>query len=129
MNLDSFNDRWLTPSYSLHSLAKMVKSSCNSGNFVQLVQVPTRFQHNSVTGVTVSSCIDHVYTNFRFRCSEVKVIPFGNSDHDIVEYVRLSKEPPSPSRTICKRSYRNFVLADYLAACKLIGLLYFVVKI
>ena len=114
INLDSLNDKWLHPSYHLLSLSKMVVSACNICNLRQLVCEPTRFQYNSVSGVTNSSCIDHVYTNYRFRCSEVKIIPFGNSDHNIVEYTRFSKDPPTPSRIIRKRSYKNFVLSDFL---------------
>ena len=45
-------------------------------------------------------------------------MPFGNSDHELVEYTRFSKEPPGPSRTIRKRSYKNFVVKDYLAQLK-----------
>ena len=114
INLDSLNDEWLHPSYHLLSLSKMVVSAWNICNVRQLVCEPTRFQYNSVSGVTNSSCIDHVYTNYRFRSSEVKIIPFGNSDHNIVEYTRFSKDPPTPSRIIRKRSYQNFVLSDFL---------------
>ena len=61
------------------------------------------------------SCLDHVYTNCKYRCSQINIVQFGNSDHEMVEYTRFSKEPPSPSRTIRKRSYKDFVLEDYLA--------------
>ena len=115
MNLDALNNNWLSSSYSLFTLSKMVKSTCNSSNFSQLVQEPTRHQFNSVTGKTSISCLDHIYTNYRFRCSVAKVIPFGNSDHNIVQYVRFSKEAPSPSRTIRKRSYKTFILTEFLA--------------
>ena len=54
------------------------------------------------------SCIDHVYTNTRFRCSDPVVISFGDSDHDIIKYTRYSKNPPIPGRIICKRSYKEF---------------------
>ena len=85
MNLDVLDEKWLQQSYHLLSLSKMVQSACALGNFTQLVNVPTRFQFNSVTGVTAASCIDHVYTNYRFRSSEVNVHPFGNSDHELLE--------------------------------------------
>ena len=60
------------------------------------------------------SCIDHVYTNSRFRCSEVTVTTFGGSDHNIIGYIRYTKVPPSPARTVKKRSYKNFILEDFL---------------
>ena len=37
------------------------------------------------------------------------------SDHDMISYTRLSKEPPVPSRTIRKRSYKNFCEEQFLA--------------
>ena len=57
-----------------------------------------------------------MYTlNNQFRCSKVSAIPFGNSDHDLISYVRYSKEPPAPARTIRRRSYKNFVAEDFIA--------------
>ena len=44
--------------------------------------------------------------------------PFGDSDHDLVGYIRLSKAPPSPARTIRKRSYKNFKQEDFLKDLK-----------
>ena len=55
-----------------------------------------------------SRTLDHVYTNTKYRCSPVSVSSFGNSDHDAISYLRYSKEPPSPAKTIRKRSYKNF---------------------
>ena len=98
---------------SLFSLANMISATYNIGCFSQLVQEPTKFQYNSVTNSTNFSCIDHVYTTHKFRCSDVRVVPFGNSDHDLIEYVRYCKEPPAPSRTIRKRSYKNFDLEKF----------------
>ena len=60
------------------------------------------------------SCIDHAYTNAKYRMSKVKVISVGCSDHDAIMYTRLSKEPKPPSRTIRKRSYKNFSETDYI---------------
>ena len=76
MNLDAFNDKWLRPDYHLASLARLVQTSCNLGDFSQLVTAPTRFQFNSVRNITDISHIDHVYTNTKYRCSTVSVIPF-----------------------------------------------------
>ena len=114
MNLDSLNDRWLQHDYNLFSLSRMVHECCNMSNFSQLVKEPTRLQYNSVQNTTSISCIDHVYTNVKYRCSAVTVTSFGNSDHDMISYARYSKEPPIPARTIRKRSYKKFVPEKYL---------------
>ena len=114
MNLDSLNNRWLDPSYHLVTLSNLVQSACYSMDFSQLVFLPTRSQYNSTTDRTSISCIDHIYTNRKYRCSEVTVIPFGGSDHDIIGYTRFAKVPPAPSRTIRKRSYKKFVKEIFL---------------
>ena len=114
MNLDTLNDRWIQPDYSLLSLSKMVLNCCSMNNFSQLVNKVTRVQYNSVSMSTSMSCIDHLYCNSRHRISPVKVISFGSSDHDAILYTRYSKEPTPPSRTIRKRSYKDFKVEDYV---------------
>ena len=114
MNLDCLGGRWLQSGYSLVSLGRMVDECCSSNNFTQMVDKVTRVQYNSVRNETSLSCIDHVYCNARYRMSPVKIIPFGGSDHDAIVYTRYSKEPKPPSRTIRKRSYKNFKEADYI---------------
>ena len=114
MNLDSLNGKWLRPDYNLVTLSRLVETACNVSNYSQLVAVPTRFQYNRVREVTDYSCIDHVYANKKHRCSDIIVTPYGGSDHDIVGYTRFSKVPPEPSRTIRKRSYKDFILEDFL---------------
>ena len=96
MNLDSLDDNWLKSNYYLWSLSKMVQSACQKGNLSQIMKIPTQFQHNSCLKTTSISCLDHVYTNARFRCSEVKAIPFGNSDHVLLRSLPFS---PVPSRS------------------------------
>ena len=114
MNLDSLGDKWLQPEYSLSYLARMVQDICNTNNFFQHVKEATRVQHNSVTNVTAVSCIDHIYCNIQYRCSSVKVISAGTSDHDMISYIRVSKEPPTPARTMRRRTYKNFSQEKYL---------------
>ena len=87
---------------------RMVNSTCNYLNLSQLVKQPTRHQFNSIKKTTSSSCIDHIYTNAKYRCSNVEISSFGSSDHDLIGYTRYSKDPPEPSRTIRKRTYKNF---------------------
>ena len=115
MNIDAYRGRWLQSDYRLVSLARLVHDACNIGNFTQLVTEPTRSMFNSVTNTTDFSGIDHVYCNAKFKCSKPVVTAFGGSDHDIVGYVRYSKVPPSPARTVRKRSYKNFKKEDFLA--------------
>ena len=115
MNLDALGGRWMEPDYHLYSLAKLVQTACDLSNFHQLVNQPTRSQYNSVKRTTDISCIDHIYTNMKFRCSEAVVTSFGDSDHDLISYVRFAKDPPVPARTIRKRSYKNFKKEKFLA--------------
>ena len=118
MNLDTLSGRWLQSDYHLVTLSRLVQTHCNLGNLSQLVQVPTRYQYNGIKQATDYSCIDHVYTNSKLRCSGIRVTPFGSSDHDLVGYIRYTKIPPEPSRTIRKRSYKNFVLEEFLKDLK-----------
>ena len=114
MNLDCLHGKWLKSDYSLVSLARMVNTHCSVNNLSQLVKVVTRVQYNATRNTTDMSCIDHVYTNVKHRCSEITVTSFGSSDHDLIGYTRYSKEPPAPSRTVRKRSYKNFDSVKYL---------------
>jgi hypothetical protein len=114
MNIDCLNDRWLEPGYNLLSLSKLIQNTCNAYNLSQLVTEATRIQYNSIENTTSISCIDHVYTNARYRCSTVTVTSFGSSDHDLLGYTRFSKEPTAPARTVRKRSYKNFVAENFL---------------
>ena len=93
---------------------RIVLSCCNNINFCQVVDKVTKVQFNSVRNQTVASCIDHVYTNSKHRISPVRIISCGTSDHDAIAFLRYSKEPHAPSRTIRKRSYKNFNREEYL---------------
>ena len=115
MNLDFLSGKWLQPSYRLCSLTRKVQDICNTNNFSQLVSQPTRYMYNSVTNSTEISCIDHVYCNSKLKCSTPSIIPSGASDHDIVSYVRYTKAPPTPARTIRRRSYTSFNEQDFLS--------------
>ena len=120
MNLDYLPSRWLQPGYRLYSLTKLVQNTCNANNFSQLVKEPTRAMYNSVSGITDISCIDHVYCNYRHKCSTPRVLVSGASDHDILSYVRFSKNPPSPARVTRRRSYKNFVQEEFLQHLSLV---------
>ena len=64
----------------------MVNSCCNANNFSQLVKAVTRVQYNAVSNTTDVFCIDHLYTNAKYRSSTVTVTSFGSSDHDMIGY-------------------------------------------
>ena len=115
MNLDYLPSKWLKPNYRLYSLTKMVQNTCNAYNFSQLVNEPTRTMYNSVSKSTEMSCIDHIYCNYKHKASPPRVVVCGASDHDAVSYVRYSKGPPTPARTIRRRSYKQFVEEAFLA--------------
>ena len=115
MNLDSLKGRWLEPGYPLVFLARMVVDCCNANNFKQMVDNITRSQYNSVKHQASISCIDHLYCNARYRISPVKVLTCGASDHDAISYIRYSKEPRAPTKTVRKRSYKDFDQEAYLA--------------
>ena len=60
-------------------------------NMTQLVTEVTRAQYNSVSEKTDLSCIDHIYTNSKHKCSTPTVTSFGDSDHNIIGFIRLSR--------------------------------------
>ena len=114
MNLDYLPTKWLQSSYRLYSLTKLVQNSCNAYNFSQLVTDPTRIMYNSVAKTVEMSCIDHIYCNAKYKCSTPTITVSGASDHDMIGYIRYSKAPPSPARTIRRRSYKDFIEEDFI---------------
>ena len=103
MNLDCLNNNWLNPHYHLYSLSQLVQRSCNLFNICQIVKGITRSQFNSVRNHANVSCIDHIYTNVKFKCSQAVIESFGNSDHDLVGFVRRSKDLSVCAKTIRKK--------------------------
>ena len=98
MNIDVYQGKWLRPDYSLLSLSRLIKSACDISSFDQLVQDITRIQFNSVSNVTKISCIDHIYTNTKFRCSAATVISFGDSD----KLYTIFQEPTNTIKNCCE---------------------------
>ena len=93
MNLDSFEYKWKSSSYRLHRLSQLVFRYCNANNLEQIVESVTRVQHNGVTNISSVSCLDHIYTNVKYKCSAAEVVCFGDIDHDMIGITRLSKKP------------------------------------
>ena len=106
MNLDSYRNAWLSPDYNLYSLSQLVQRSCNLNNITQIVKDVTRSQFNSVRYETSLSCIDHIYTNAKYKCSKPEICSFGNSDHDLIGFIRLSKEK-DVIKTLIKKGESN----------------------
>ena len=96
----------------------MVQNYCDTGNFSQLVEGPTRMMYNSVSKTTELSCIDHVYTNASNKFSNPTINSFGASDHDLITYTRYSTNSPTNSFTVRKRSYKNFQPTKFLQDLK-----------
>ena len=71
--------------------------------------------YNSISKTKEMSCIDHIYCNYKHKISPPRVVVCGASDHDAVSYIRYSKGPPMPARTIRRRSYKDFVEESFLA--------------
>ena len=115
MNLDSYENKWKDQSYHLYHLSQLVHRFCNLSNMDQLVNGVTRSQYNSVTKKTTVSCLDHIYTNVRFKCSAPTIMSFGDSDHELIGFTRLSKQPQDVTHTIRKRSYKFFDEEQFLA--------------
>ena len=108
MNLDHSPNCWLQSSYRLCSLTRLVENTCDTNNFTQLVKQATRFMYNSVANKTEMSCIDHIYTNAKHKCTLASVLSTGTSDHKLVGFTRYSKDPPVPAQIVQKRSYKDF---------------------
>ena len=85
----------------------LLRESCS-----QTVNKYTRFQ--KVGGHLQKSCLDHVATNVPEKCSVPEVYTVGSSDHLPVMVTKFSREIKTQPKTIKKRNYKNFILADFL---------------
>lgn len=57
-----------------------------------MVKKPTRVCKKK-DGSKSETCIDHVFTNSNYLCSEALSVPVGYSDHNLVVLVRKTKVP------------------------------------
>ena len=91
----------------------MVQDFLLEESFFQLIKQYTHSE--KVRGGTVSrSCLDHVYTNAPGKCDTPKVESAGDSDHLAVIFNKYSSELKIKPQTIQKRSYKFFVVRDFL---------------
>ena len=85
-----------------------IKQICNILNLEQLVNSATR-----VTPYT-SSCIDLIFTNVSAKHSYTNVLPISFSDHFLTVTAINFTIPDRPFRFVRKRSYKNFISADFI---------------
>ena len=77
----------------------------------QCVKGPTRHWPNQA-----SSGLDHYYTNRPEKLSAVQTQYCGGSDHMLIFAVRYGKSIRSAPSYIRKRSFKNFIPSDFIAA-------------
>ena len=61
-----------------------------------------------------ASCIDHCYTNSPQKVSEPELLAVGTSDHLGLVVRKFSKNVKSKPNTVKKRSYKDFIIEDFL---------------
>lgn len=81
------------------------KSFCDSVNFTQLINSPTRL---NLKCHEKSTLIDLILTNVPHKFSAVGVFCNDLSDHCVVAAVRNTKMPKCKPRVICKRNFKKF---------------------
>ena len=99
--------------YKLRSLILELFNRIIPHGFVQVVSVATR-----VSSGHEPSGLDHVYSNFPEKLSEVQVKKRGSSDHSLIFVKRFTRSPVINPRIIRKRSYKNFNSFDYRNAVR-----------
>ena len=99
--------------YKLRSLTKELFYRIILHVFVQLVTVPTR-----VSSSQKQSVLDHVYTNFPEKMSEIQAVFKGSSDHKLICCTRFTRSAVCKPRIICKRSYKNFEQSKFREAIR-----------
>ena len=99
--------------YKLRSLTKELFDRIIPHGFVQLVTVPTRVSSNHK-----QSGLDHVYTNFPEKMSEIQAVFKGSSDHKLICCTRFTRSAVCKPRIVCKRSFKNFDQSKFREAIR-----------
>ena len=89
--------------YKLRSFVSELFTRIMPHGFVQLVTVATR----AVNGQEPSG-LDHLYSNFPEKMSEIQVNFHGSPDHNLIWGTRFTRSVVSKPRMLRKRSYKNF---------------------
>ena len=105
--------KWSDHNYCYRELSDMVQTYLLETDSCQLVQDYTRSE--IVRGNQLSqSMIDHCYTNVPTKITKPEVLAIGNSDHLGVFITKYSKDIVSRPKMIKKRSYKKFMIEDFL---------------
>ena len=99
--------------YKLKSLINALFSRIFPHGISQLVVGPTRHMKGQK-----SSGLDHIYTNFPDKISNVEKHFCGSSDHMLISAIRNSKSLNSSPQYIRKRSYKNFDSVAFIEAVR-----------
>ena len=104
---------WNDQDYNLLEQSAMVQSFLLDTGSSQLVKSYTRSE--VVQGGSLSrSCIDHCYSNVPEKISEPSVVAVGDSDHLGIVVKKFSRAEPLKPKNVIKRSYKNFIIEDFL---------------
>ena len=97
--------------YRLRSLVTQLFDRIIPHGFVQLVSVATRVSQGQEP-----SGLDHFYSNYPEKLSEVEAHYRGGSDHKIIFGVRYTRSAISKPRIVRKRMYKNFKADEFIHA-------------
>ena len=100
-------------SYKLRSLTSELFDRIIPHGFVQLVNVATRFSSNQKP-----SGLDHFYTNFPEKMSEIQTFFKGSSDHKLICCTRFTRSAVCKPRIVRKRSFKHFDKSKFKEAIR-----------
>ena len=105
--------KWNDSSYQFKEQAEMVQTFLLETESSQLVKQFTRSEFVR-GGILSRSIIDHCYCNAVGKVSSPEVVAVGNSDHLGVVITKYTKAPKIKPKVIMKRSYKNFLVEEFL---------------
>jgi len=103
--LGDLNWNWLT------SNSDQFKAYCDSVNFTQLIESPTRL---NLKNPSKSTLIDLILTNKPHKYTYTGVFPDDVSDHCTIAVIRNCKIPKVKPRIITKRNFKLFDIQGFL---------------
>ena len=107
VNLDHFK---FDKAGVLQPLVNSMKERIYPHGVVQCVQAATRFWPGQTPGG-----LDHIYTSVPEKLSQAQIKICGSSDHRLIMVTRHAQNIKQNIRYCCKRSYKNFDEAAFLA--------------
>ena len=79
----------------------------------QMMTIPTQVFINCA-GQKSATCIDHIFTNAKEKCSKAVSVPVGFSDQHLVAVVRKTKVPKAGPKVLVQRSFKSFCENDFI---------------